>query len=501
MKRLRRLTIIYISLFALVIGSSVAVFAAPPFFKGVQDVEVKVTEGENGAQSEVELVLRFNDLQQAEWALKNIAKMQMKQVFSGYEDGSFRPNEPINQAQALTAAVRLLGLEAEAKARMNAVLQFKDAKQVYEKYPWAVGYVAVALENGLFGTEEDKVQPDKPASRIWTAVLLVKALKLENEAKAKMGAVLPFADRRDIPAGAVGYVAVAVEKGLFSGYEDNTFRPMKTITRAEMAALLDRLGSQLNLDNENPQGNEIKGVITAIDGSSVTIQSGSESYTLNLAGNLYIFLGKYEGSVHDLAVGNQVEVTANGSQAMFIDVKAEPVKAEGKVISVQNGTANSQSVVENVYLTILTDQNQTLTFQLEDETKVYLGKQLTGQSEINPDDRVKVTTVNKHTAAVEIAQRKDEKRQGKAAQKHKDEDHESKDRDEEGEWEAEGSIVSLSINAQGAGTITILTEDGETQTFTIDGNAEFEGKLGLLIPGAEVEVKGKNGIVTKIEID
>ena len=49
-----------------------------------------------------------------------------------------------------------------------------------------------------------------------------------------------FTDWQSISTGAQKYVAVAVEKGLISGYEDNTFRGQSGITRAETATLLWR---------------------------------------------------------------------------------------------------------------------------------------------------------------------------------------------------------------------------------------------------------------------
>ena len=73
----------------------------------------------------------------------------------------------------------------------------------------------------------------------------MKALGLEAEAKAKENTQLNFRDDDKIPAGSVGYVEVATEKGIVTGYEDNTFRPNQPVTRAELAALLDRTDDQL----------------------------------------------------------------------------------------------------------------------------------------------------------------------------------------------------------------------------------------------------------------
>ena len=135
--------------------------------------------------------------------------------------------------------------QAESAAEMSTKLNFKDA----DKIPaWAVGYVAVALENDLFTESDDAVQPKKEADRLWATTLLVKALKLNAEAKAKMNTTLTFKDAKQIPAGSVGYVESSDRKGLVDGFEDNTFRPNQPVTRAQLAALLDRTGNQLPED-------------------------------------------------------------------------------------------------------------------------------------------------------------------------------------------------------------------------------------------------------------
>ncbi|WP_261808193.1 S-layer homology domain-containing protein [Paenibacillus sp. N3.4] len=154
----------------------------------------------NGFKGNVEIRLNFNDLKNAEWALRYIASLANKNVFEGYEDGTFKPDNSVSRIEAITAAVRLMGLrdKAESSAEMQTKLNFKDADKVPS---WAVGYVAVALENDLFTENDDAVQPQKAADRLWATTLLVKALKLESEAKAKMNTTLTFKDAKQIPAG------------------------------------------------------------------------------------------------------------------------------------------------------------------------------------------------------------------------------------------------------------------------------------------------------------
>ncbi|UUZ84220.1 S-layer homology domain-containing protein [Paenibacillus sp. P26] len=217
-----------------------------------RDKDLKVIQTQwNNKEANVNLNIRltFDDLKgkDVEWAQRYIASLASKRVFEGYEDGTFKPRQTISRIEAITAAVRLMGLrdQAESADAKASNLNFKDADKIKQKYPWAVGYVAVALQNDLFTENDDAVQPEKEADRLWATTLLVKALKLQDEAKSKMNAKAPFADADKIPAGSVGYVAVALEHKLIDGYDDNTFRPNKPVTRAELAALLDRTGTQV----------------------------------------------------------------------------------------------------------------------------------------------------------------------------------------------------------------------------------------------------------------
>lgn len=209
-----------------------------------------------------ELELEFNDADEASWAVQAIGLMKSQEILSGYEDGNFRPNKPVSRVEAVVAAVRLMGREDEAKAvAADSKLTFADASDIDKKYKWAKGYIIVALEQGLFDTSETKLDPQKPASRVWVSALLVKALGLEDEALALMTTVPEFKDVSAIPAGSIGYVNIAVQEGIVTGYPDETFKPNKNVTRAELASLLVRTNDSL-LEQEGAV--TVSGEITAI---------------------------------------------------------------------------------------------------------------------------------------------------------------------------------------------------------------------------------------------
>ena len=268
----------------------------------------------------LEIRISFDDMKDAEWAQRYVAKLAAKRVFDGYDDGTFRPNQPVTRLEAIIAAVRMMGLRAEAEpaSKMNTELNFKDADQIWKKYPNAVGYVAVALENDLFLETETHVHPEKSADRLWATMLLVKALKLEKEAQAKMNAKLPFKDASSVPAGAVGYVALALERGLISGYEDLTFRPNRPVTRAELAALLGRMDEQLP---ETDNGSGIGGTVAApVQNNLLTLSKDGQVRTYAVDPNAFIFRGGAKVTAADLKAGDEVKALAYNNVIIFIEV-------------------------------------------------------------------------------------------------------------------------------------------------------------------------------------
>ncbi len=307
----------------------------------------------------------FKDDQDFKWATEHIMRLSAKGVFTGYEDGTFKPHQKVSRIEALTAAVRLMGLrdKAQSEEAKNTNLHFKDADKIKKKYPWAVGYVAVALENDLFMETDDVVKPEANASRLWSTILLVKALKLEDEAKALNNTKLEFRDANEIPAGAVGYVAIALEKGIISGYKDKhgyTFRPNQPVTRAELAALLDRTDNQL----PDQDARAINGYLKAAPANGVitVVQPDKKELTLTLDPNVFIFKDEKKSPVSALKAGDQVFLRTYQQKVVFLEVtKNAPTVNTFAELGVINALSfNSQAKLAAITIS-RTDQNQVTT--------------------------------------------------------------------------------------------------------------------------------------------
>lgn len=347
----------------------------------------------------------FKDIQgrDMEWALRYIASLASRNIFDGYSDGTFRPYEKVTRIEAITAAVRLMGLrdQAESAAEMQTKLNFKDANQVPS---WAVGYVSVALKNDLFSESETMVQPNQPSDRLWATTLLVKALKLESEAKTKMNVKLPFSDAGKIPAGSVGYVAVAVDRGLVDGFEDNTFRPTQPVTRAEIAALLDRAGDQLP---DSSSGFVVGTVVAPVANNVLTLNKGGRMVTLTLDSNTFIFRGGAKVGASALQAGDVVRTRSYNHVVIFVEVTSSvgtwPNQPTQPTLPSGVNTGTLTSVVNNNRLTV-TNGSQTVSLPLNADALFFRNGAQVNASELRIGDIVSTRAYHNAVVYVEVTQ-------------------------------------------------------------------------------------------------
>ncbi|MEI7026639.1 S-layer homology domain-containing protein [Paenibacillus sp. y28] len=429
------------------------------------------------ANAKVEVKITFDDMKgsDVEWAVRYIASLASKGVFQGYEDGTFQPRKAISRIEAIAAAVRLMGLgdEAESSAKMNSNLNFKDADKIKSKYPWAVGYVAVALENDLFSETDDAVQPDKEADRLWATTLLVKALKLQDEAKAKMSTDLSFKDDNQIPAGAVGYVAVAVEKGLIEGYENNTFRPNQPVTRAELAALLDRTGGQLPSYQD---GITTGTLAAAVSGSVVTLtKSSGETVQIPLHSQVVVYRNGVQSSASALKAGDQLRVYTNNGVITFVEVtKAAEEQSANRTVE---GTVNA--AVSGSTL-LLYSAGQSVQLSLSSDVQIYRqGVRITA-AELKVGDAVKAFVYNNKVTFVDVTT--------PAAST---------------DFSVDVRFQSLTVNEEGRISTVSVTQDvynSAVSVYTVSPDVTITGDVNQLVQNHEITLQGKNNTVETIII-
>lgn len=209
---------------------------------------------------------KFWDVSKDHWAYEYISELADKNVISGYTDGSFKPEETVSRAEWSKMLVVASGKQP---------VSLEDNKSYaidYNSNDWCYGYINSVISYMNFYNDGGNYyfKPNQSASREDVTVSLVK-LKGYNVDNVDYSYISKFKDSNSISNELKKYIAVAIEKELISGYEDNTFRGQDTLTRAEAATLLCR-AFQLGNDNKTTNSNSVY-----LDPSEVNSNSNNET--------------------------------------------------------------------------------------------------------------------------------------------------------------------------------------------------------------------------------
>lgn len=177
---------------------------------------------------------KFNDVPTSHWAFSYIGEMTEREVVSGYPNGNFYPDNNVTRAEFARIMTSASGLKISTPTQRDFSDVATDAwyaPYIHAAYPYLSGYQ-------IYGGSYYK--PDTPALREDIAVALVKLKGYDTLGADESLLTTMFTDASSISGDARKYVAVALERGLVSGYEDNTFRGQASISRAEATAMLWR---------------------------------------------------------------------------------------------------------------------------------------------------------------------------------------------------------------------------------------------------------------------
>ena len=147
------------------------------------------------------------------------------QYIFGYPDDTIRPDGDMTRAEAIAVVARLQKLDLSDKSSKI----YKDTKADM----WYNGAINAAFREGyLLEKEGENIRPNDKITRAELAELISHIDKKNN-------AIAPFDDVKGHKFEAAINQAYGNER--IKGYPDGTFKPDNTITRAEVATMLNKL--------------------------------------------------------------------------------------------------------------------------------------------------------------------------------------------------------------------------------------------------------------------
>ena len=168
----------------------------------------------------------FTDVPADHWAYSYIMDLYSAGIINGESETLFVPDGNITRAEFTKIATLIFELPIAETTSKFADVAADD---------WYAPYVSTALDAGMInGTSETTFSPDDNITREQIAAIVGRYLDASSQA------AVSYSDAAAIEDYALPYVAALSERGILTG-SDGMFNPKSPATRAEAAAIADRI--------------------------------------------------------------------------------------------------------------------------------------------------------------------------------------------------------------------------------------------------------------------
>lgn len=264
------------------------------------------------------------------WAQSAIEELAAKGIINGMGDGTYAPEGLVTREQFMKLVVSVRDASPNSKTDV-----FYDVPE----NAWANSYIAKGLSRGLFSLNEVNghyFAPESAMDRDTVALWITRAVGISGTSDSTS-----FADNGSIKNKSAVDIAVAEE--LVKGYEDNTFRPNNTLTRAESAVLIQRLiAKDTELNSPKEARNEIilkDGVEKFEPSAGVNKLVSSDDET-----GLYVF-ENIDDNIRNLQPEQVFTIYPCSSVPEGVAIKVKEIKISGDKAEVWNAGVELSDVV------------------------------------------------------------------------------------------------------------------------------------------------------------
>ena len=174
--------------------------------------------------------IAFEDVPDNYWAKPYIDALSSRGLISGYQDGTFKPDQPVTRSQIANIVSRTFNLTADKKT-----LEFSDVSSDY----WARESIGEVVKGGFMtGFPNNTFAPNEPVTRVQSLTTLVTGLGIQPPTNIQTS-IDRYADAKAIPKWANDKVAAATTGGLVVNYPTlQQLNPNQPTTRAELSAFI-----------------------------------------------------------------------------------------------------------------------------------------------------------------------------------------------------------------------------------------------------------------------
>ncbi|MBR4194327.1 MAG: S-layer homology domain-containing protein [Oscillospiraceae bacterium] len=186
----------------------------------------------------------YVDVKDGAWYAEAVEYVSERGWMTGVSDTSFAPNAQVTRAMMVTVLTRVADVGVD-----NIYTAFVDVAPC----KWYTGAAAWAAKQDIVsGVGNNRFAPNRAITRqdlctILYAYIQAAGIELENTIDRT------FSDMASVSAYAREAVQYCTGVGLIAGFDDSTFRPKNTTTRAQLAQILMRLDLLRQPKQEEPE--------------------------------------------------------------------------------------------------------------------------------------------------------------------------------------------------------------------------------------------------------
>lgn len=192
------------------------------------------------------------EAQTKDWAAEYINDLIKSGSITGFDaDGDgvvddYKPQEEIRRAEFMTVLAKALKMSIPSEEELPL---FKDVTPKH----WAYPYISSVNKQELIPPEmiiSGQFKPSDSITREEIASVLVNVMGKKDEVVNQPVGDLKKYSMKDMPfdAWSTPYIVVAIKNGIITGYKDKTFKPKKTVIRAEAFTMIVRTLRQIPQD-------------------------------------------------------------------------------------------------------------------------------------------------------------------------------------------------------------------------------------------------------------
>lgn len=274
----------------------------------------------------------YTDVGPAHWAYEAVNAMSEQSIITGYPNGSFLPDNTITYGEFIKMAL-IAGTGEDAGNAASG--------------HWAQNYYSKALEQGYF-TEYDieRSMLGEKIARAHMALIISSILgdvEIDDYDEIQKGITdITFKTNYEYD------ITKSYASGILTGYADRTFRPDKTLSRAESAAVIHRLVDEskriLPGGDEVPLTGKVKDMVKNFD-SFVNSGNGTIDEDLAAAETYTIErdAAKYNMSLHENRGTKWIEIENPSGLGWLYLMK------DGRIVEFMQATPNADGSIGAIY--------------------------------------------------------------------------------------------------------------------------------------------------------